>query len=102
MEEIIQKLLVSDKPITKWVHQNPSFAITAIGLKKANKLKKHLSGAPTTMMVLHGTITYITDNKKQRLTVFESLEIPVEEWHEVIALEDSIFLLIKNKHQAIH
>jgi truncated hemoglobin YjbI len=42
MEEILQKLMITEKPITKWVHQNKSFAITAIGLKKGNTLKKHL------------------------------------------------------------
>lgn len=97
MEEILQKLMITEKPITKWVHQNKSFAITAIGLKKGNTLKKHLIRAPTSLIMLQGKINCSIADLQYSLNVFESLEIPINQQHQIDAVEDAIFLLIKNK-----
>ena len=69
----------------------------AIGLMKGQVLKKHISATPAMIVVLKGTILFEMEGDTREIKELNTLNIPATVPHEVTGLEESIFLLIKDK-----
>lgn len=86
-----------DRPATLLVRSTDKLQIIAIGLKKGQVLKKHVSATPTTLVVLKGVISFEMEETTSEFSEHDTLEIPPGVPHEVTGLEESIWLLIKDK-----
>ena len=95
---ILKNLQFSEqKPSTLVVSNSEKQMTIAIGLMQGQILKKHLSATPAMIIVLKGTILFQMDGKTTVIDEFNTFEIPATVPHEVTGLEESIFLLIKDK-----
>src|SRR4051794_2600466 len=89
--------LNKEKPAILQLKNNEKNQIIAIGLKKGQVLKKHITAQPALLIVLKGLILFETRGSEERLPVLSTYDIPVNVPHEVKGLEESIFLIIKEK-----
>ena len=96
--EILEALqLNKEKPATLVVSSSDKHLTIAIGLMNGQVLKKHLSATPAMIVVLRGKILFEMEGVITELKELNSLQIPAAVPHEVTGLEQSIFLLIKDK-----
>lgn len=89
--------LTAEKPAVLQVKNTVKSNVLAIGLKKAQALKKHLSPIPALLIVMKGKILFEIEGNVVPLSQFDTFEIPVNVLHEVTAVEESIFIVIKEK-----
>ena len=95
---ITEALQLSDeKPAVLQIKNTEKSNVIAIGLKKDQVLKKHLSPIPALLVVLKGTIIFEMEGSRKELNEFSTFEIPVNVLHEVTGITDSIFMVIKEK-----
>ena len=95
---ILEQLpLNNDKPATLLIKNTEKQHIMTIGLKEGQVLKKHFSATPALIIVLQGKIAYVEQGTTTEISAFNTHDIPPTIPHEVTGLEDSIFLLIKDK-----
>ena len=95
---ILKNLQFSDqKPSTLVVSNSERQMTIAIGLTPGQVLKKHLSATPALIIVLKGRILFQLERNTTVIAELDTLEIPASVPHEVTGLEESIFLLIKDK-----
>ncbi|MFZ1497954.1 MAG: hypothetical protein WAS72_12910 [Saprospiraceae bacterium] len=93
LQEINQNLQISDKPVTKVLIKNDKTRLLAIGLKKGVEMANHKAPSFARIYVIKGRIKYISDTNNVELSYLDEHEIPLEEVHRVVGLENSIFLL---------
>lgn len=86
-----------DKPATLLLKSTDKQQIMTIGLKKGQQLKKHSSATPALIIVLKGLIAFEMEGTTTKISELNTFDIPPTVPHEVIGLEESIFLLIKEK-----
>ena len=86
-----------DKPATLVVKNTEKQHIMTIGLKKGQILKKHFSATPALIVVLKGLLAFEMEGKITEIPALNTFDIPSTVPHEVTGLEESIFLLIKEK-----
>ncbi|HWJ27644.1 MAG TPA: hypothetical protein VNS32_13950 [Flavisolibacter sp.] len=86
-----------EKPAIVQIKSSEHSQVIAIGLKKGQVLKKHVTTVPAFLIVLKGSIQYEKEHTKTQVQTLSTFEIPAHEPHEVLGLEDSIFLLIREK-----
>ena len=91
MNTILEQIKSSDRPVTRIIRKTEHFKIFAIGLNKGVVLKKHKAPGRTRLLVLHGTINYIAQDKSLILKKFDEYEIPLGEVHEVMGKEEICF-----------
>jgi quercetin dioxygenase-like cupin family protein len=95
---IAEELLPNDeKPAVIQVKNTDKLQVIAISLKKGQVLKKHITPIPATLIVLKGLVAFDMEGTITELPVYTSFEIPVNSLHEVTGLEESLFLVIKEK-----
>ena len=87
----------SEKAATLTVRNSDKQLIIAIGLMEGQILKKHISSTPAMIVVLKGAILFEMDGTTTMIREFQTFEIPATVPHEVTGLEESAFLLIKDK-----
>jgi len=98
MMVITEALQLSDeKPVVLQIKNTEKSNVIAIGLKKDQVLKKHLSPIPALLVVLTGSVIFDIEGKRIELPQFSTYEIPVNVLHEVTGLNESIILVIKEK-----
>ncbi len=95
VKEILSELPTATKPAVRKFEQKEGSHVLAIGLNKNVLLKEHKSDIPAKILVIKGSITYITGDKRTNLDLFDEHIIPIGEYHAVEPHEDSIFLVIK-------
>ena len=96
--DILNSLEFSEQKPSSLVVSNSEKQMTiAIGLLKGQVLKKHLSSTPALIIVLKGSILFQMERKNTIIDQFHTFEIPASVPHEVSGLQESIFLLIKDK-----
>lgn len=96
--DILQNLHFSeDKPATLVAGHSDKQQTIVIGLKKGQVLKKHLSATPAMIVVLKGAIKFDMEDEVTEIGELNTFQIPPAVPHEVTGLEESIFLLIKDK-----
>ena len=86
-----------DKPATLLLKSTDKQHIITIGLKKGQILKKHFSATPALIVVLKGLIAFEMEGNTTEISELNTFDIPPTVPHEVTGLEESIFLLIKEK-----
>ena len=95
---ILKNLQFSEQKPSSLVVSNSEKQITiAIGLMEGQVLKKHLSSTPALIIVLKGSILFEMERKTMTINEFDTFEIAASVFHEVTGLEETIFLLIKDK-----
>lgn len=82
-------------PIVKILKQGNGYKVIAIGLKKGAVLKEHKTAIPATLIVTEGNVTYNEHERSVELKRDADFEIPINVLHSLLALEDSICLLIQ-------
>ena len=89
--------LTDEKPAMLQIKNTDKSQVIAIGLKENQVLKKHVTSSPALLVMLKGKIAFEMEEAVMPLSSFDTFDIPANVPHEVIALEESIFLLIKEK-----
>ena len=96
--DILQNLhLDEDKPATLVLGHSEKQQTIAIGLKKGQVLKKHMSATPAMIVVLKGVIKFEIEGEVTEINELNSFQIQPAVPHEVTGIKESIFLLIKDK-----
>lgn len=86
-----------DKPAILALRNSDQVQVVSIGLLKGQILKKHLTDTPALIVVLQGRIAFDMEGHITELPALSTFDIPPAVPHEVKGLEESIFLLIKEK-----
>ncbi|GEO05033.1 hypothetical protein AAE02nite_26970 [Adhaeribacter aerolatus] len=86
-----------DKPATLQLKNTDKQHTIVIGLKKGQILKKHFSATPALLIVLKGLIAFEMEGTTTQVAALNTFDIPPTIPHEVTGVEESIFLLIKDK-----
>ena len=94
MNTVLHKLKTSNMPVTKVIQESDAFKIISIGLNKNVKLKKHTAPDRAKLVVLQGEVIYKNEEHSVSLKPFDEHEIPLNEEHEVEAVEEALCLLI--------
>ncbi|MGE5521914.1 MAG: hypothetical protein ACM3VS_18470 [Candidatus Dadabacteria bacterium] len=89
--------LNDEKPAVVQIKNTDKSNVIAIGLKKDQVLKKHISPIPALLVVIKGSVLFEIEGNKTTFSTFSTYEIPVNVPHEVTGLEESVFLVIKEK-----
>lgn len=96
--DLIQAIQYNDeKPATLQLSNSTHQQVIAIGLKKGQVLKKHVTTQPALLVVLKGSIEFKTEATTSKVAALHTHTIVAHEPHEVLGLEESIFLLIREK-----
>lgn len=91
--------LTDEKPAVLQIKNSDKSQVIVIGLKKDQVLKRHLSPIPALLVVMKGQIDFEMNGNVTSLSAFDTFEIPVNVLHEVTSVEESIFLIMKEKHE---
>lgn len=95
---IFESLQLSDeKPSVLRIRDNEKINVIAIGLKKDQVLKKHVTPFPALLVVLKGRISFDMEGSKTEIPTSGTFDIPANVPHEVTGLEESIFMVTKEK-----
>ena len=95
---ISENLVLQDNaPVALQIKNSLKQQITAIGLKQGQILKKHITTSPTILILLKGKLAFNMNDHITEIQVMDTFDIPADIPHEVKGLEESIFLLIKEK-----
>jgi quercetin dioxygenase-like cupin family protein len=86
-----------EKPAVLQIRNTDKTQILTIGLKKGQVLKKHVSSIPALLIVLEGIISFEMEEDIMNIEALSTFEIPVNIAHSVTGIEESIFLVIKEK-----
>lgn len=82
-------------PVVKILKQSESYKMMVIGLKKGVVLKEHKTAVPARLIITEGHVTYNEHERAVDLKRDVDFEIPINVLHSLLALEDSICLLIQ-------
>ena len=89
--------LNNEKPAVLKIKDTAKSNTIAIGLKKDQVLKKHVTPFPALLFVISGSIAFDMEGTTTELNYGDTFEIPVNVPHEVTGLEESIFVVVKEK-----
>ena len=89
--------LTDQKPTVLQIRNSDKNQVVAIGLKKHQVLKKHMTPQPALLVVLKGMISFDMEGTVTYINEMGTFEIPANVPHEVTGEEESIFLIIKEK-----
>ena len=95
IEQVREQMQQAAGAVVKILKQGGSYKMMAIGLKKGAVLKEHKTAVPATLIVIEGDILYNEAERSVPLKKDNDFEIPVNVLHGLLALEDSICLLIQ-------
>lgn len=83
-----------NKPIISTIQKGNSFKVLLIELNKGSKLEKHKTSDRAKIFVISGVVKYQSLRGIITIPAFKLFNIPLNEFHEVVALKPSKFLLI--------
>jgi quercetin dioxygenase-like cupin family protein len=95
IEQVREQMQEAAKPVVKILKQGDSYKVITIGLKKDVVLKEHKTAVPATLVILEGKVLYNEAERSVQLNKDTDFEIPVNVPHGLLAVEDSICLLIQ-------
>ncbi len=95
IKEVLAELELKDHPVAKALYKKEGFKVLVLAFKKDMVLKEHKAHLPTKLIVIDGRIVYNSDATNITLYKYEEFEIPVNDLHEVTALEDAVCMLIQ-------
>lgn len=94
LKNIYSRLSESEQPIVQVMIKEELLKVLAIGLKKDVELADHVAPGHAKIVVIQGQIKYISKERALMLSSLDELDIPLEEVHKVVGIEDAIFLVI--------
>lgn len=95
---ISENLILQDNaPVAFQIKNSLKQQVTAIGLKQGQILKKHITTSPALLILLKGKLAFNMNDHISEIREMDIFDIPADIPHEVKGLEESIFLLIKEK-----
>ncbi|HEY9364162.1 MAG TPA: hypothetical protein VIQ00_12925 [Chitinophagaceae bacterium] len=95
---VIETISLNDeRPAVLQIKNTDKSQVMAIGLKKNQALKKHTTANPALLLVLKGSVSSEMEDTITQISAFNTFDIPANIFHEVVGVEESIFLLIKEK-----
>jgi len=97
IKKIIDEIEYAKKPVTALLTSGTNSKLIAIGLAKGVLLKKHKAPGPTKLIVLKGKLEYLSKGNSKIFSEYDEYQIPLEEVHSVVGIENSVFLLSINK-----
>lgn len=86
-----------EKPSVLTIRNTDRINVIAIGLKAGQVLKKHITPFPALLVVLKGRISFDMEGVQTEVPLSGTFDIPASVPHEVMALEESIFMVTKEK-----
>jgi len=96
IKEIIKEIDHTSKPITTVISKSDCSKLIAIGLGKGVLLKKHKAPGQTKLIVIKGQIEYRVEEHVRLFSALDEYQIPLEEVHSVLGIDDCVFLLSIN------
>lgn len=97
IRDIKEELNSSISPVAKSLHHGTGFKVLMIGFKKGMILKEHKAHIQSKLTVLEGAVIYKEDYRIVDLKQYDEVEIPVEIFHSVEAMEDSLCILTQGE-----
>lgn len=94
LSAILEELNSANHPVAKAIRKSEHYKMIAIGFKQGMVLKEHKAPDKALLVILSGKVEYKTNSRSVPLNTFDEWEIPLEEYHSVVALEDALCLLI--------
>ncbi len=95
---ISENLILKDNaPVALQIRNSLKQQVTAIGLKQGQILKKHITTSPALLILLKGRLAFNMNDHITEIQEMDTFDIPADVPHEVKGVEESIFLLIKEK-----
>ncbi|MEO3406339.1 hypothetical protein AAFN85_20660 [Mucilaginibacter sp. CAU 1740] len=95
IEQVREQMQEATRPVVKILKQGDGYKVITIGLKKEAVLKEHKTAVPATLVILEGKVLYNEAERSVELKKDAEFEIPVNVLHGLLAVEDSICLLIQ-------
>ena len=95
IEQVRGQIPSATGPVVKILKQGNGYKVIVIGLKKGTVLKEHKTVIPATLIVTEGSVLYKEHERSVELKRDADFEIPINVLHSLLALEDSICLLIQ-------
>ena len=95
IKEILSELETKDHPVAKALYKKEGFKVLILAFNKGMILKEHKAHVPTKLVVLDGSVKYISEITEIELGKYDEFEIPINELHAVNALADSVCMLIQ-------
>ena len=86
-----------EKPSVLTLRNTDRINVIAIGLQAGQVLKKHVTPFPALLVVLKGRISFDMEGVQTEVPLSGTFDIPANVTHEVTALEESIFMVTKEK-----
>ncbi len=78
----------NDKPSVAIINKTEKLKYFAVALGNAAVLQKHKAPVPSTLVVTKGEIEFKFADRSYHLKTFDVFDIPVDEEHEVLGLQD--------------
>ena len=95
IKEILADLETKDHPVAKALYKKDGFKVLMLAFKKGMILKEHKAHVPTKLVVLEGSVKYISESTEIELGKYDEFDIPVNDLHAVSALENSLCKLLQ-------
>ncbi len=93
IKELLEELKTKDHPVAKALHKSEHFKVLVIAFNKGMTLKEHKASVYSKLTILKGSVHYHGTTNIVILNEYDEMEIPIEELHAIVALEDSLCLL---------
>ncbi len=94
LKELATKLKTSDTPVIERIYNQNGTKLIAIGLKKDVTLAEHTAPSKAKLIMAKGEVDFNIDGKSLRFDALDTYDIPLKVKHSVVALEDTVFLLL--------
>lgn len=91
-------VLSDEKPAVVQIKNTDKTQILAIGLRQNQVLKKHITSIPALLVVLEGKVLFEIEGSTTEIPSMSTIDIPANVLHEVTGLQESLFLVIKEKN----
>lgn len=94
LKELMTEVNTKTSPAVKLLHKNNYTKVLAIAFKENMLLKEHKSPGLAHLVVMQGKVEYRSKNEAVILDCYDEMNIPGEDLHSVLALEDALIILI--------
>lgn len=95
LKEVLSQLEQASGPVAKVFQRGEQFKVIVLGFKKGMALKEHKTGLKAKLLTIEGSVRYKEAEKAVVLNKFDEQDIPINVFHSVEALEDSLCILIQ-------
>lgn len=94
---LIKEVSEKGHPIAKTLLHTDSTRVLVLAMNKGMELKAHKTDIPTQLLIISGIARYDQEDIIKEMHQHDIYEIPVNKIHSLIALEDSVCMLLQSK-----